>query len=148
MSGGTIVIWKSSRFLGQTVFQNDYAMSIEFVSTMLGASWILSNIYAPCMTEGKYQFLDWLHNVKMLDNCDWLLVGDFNLIRRSLDRNKPGGNVQEMPKFNAAISNLRLQELNIIGSKYNGLTNKPPLFLRGLTGFLPRSLGSQTTQDQ
>jgi exonuclease III len=123
LSGGTIVIWKSSRFLGQTIFQNDYAMSIEFTSTMSGASWVLTNIYAPCTTDGKQQFLDWLHNVDMPDDCDWLLVGDFNLIRRPTDRNRTGGNVQEMLGFNNAISNLRLQELNLIGSKFTW-TNK------------------------
>jgi hypothetical protein len=29
-SGGTIIIWKSSRFPGRVVFQNNYAMSVEF----------------------------------------------------------------------------------------------------------------------
>jgi hypothetical protein len=34
-------------------------MSIEFESTLSGVSWIITNIYAPCITEGKEQFLDW-----------------------------------------------------------------------------------------
>jgi hypothetical protein len=46
-SGGTIIIWKSSRFLGQVSFQNEYAMSIEFVSSLSGAAWTLTNVYAP-----------------------------------------------------------------------------------------------------
>jgi endonuclease/exonuclease/phosphatase family metal-dependent hydrolase len=57
------------------------------------------------------------------DDCDWLVVGDFNLIRRPTNRNKPSGNVQEMLAFNAAISNLRLQELKLMGSIYTW-TNK------------------------
>jgi hypothetical protein len=28
--------------------------------------------------------------VDMADDCDWLLVGDFNLVRKPTDRNKPG----------------------------------------------------------
>jgi hypothetical protein len=54
---------------------------------------------------------------------DWLLVGDFNLIRRPSDRNKPKGNVQEMFRFNEVISNLRLQELLLQGHKFTW-TNK------------------------
>jgi hypothetical protein len=44
----------------------------------------------------------------MLDDCDWILVRDFNLIRRPSDRNKLGENVQEMLAFNDAISCLGL----------------------------------------
>jgi hypothetical protein len=38
LSGETIIFWKSSRFIGRVVFQNDFAMSVEFISTMSGAS--------------------------------------------------------------------------------------------------------------
>jgi hypothetical protein len=57
------------------------------------------------------------------DDCDWLVVGDFNLIHHPSDRNKPGGNVQNMLQFNAAISNLRLEEIKLIGNKFTW-TNK------------------------
>jgi hypothetical protein len=75
-------------------------MSIEFVSTVSGASQVLTNIYAPCTPEGKIEFLDWFANIDMSDETDWLIVGDFNLIRRQDDRNRPGGNIQEMMAFN------------------------------------------------
>jgi hypothetical protein len=32
----------------------------------------------------------------MLDYSDWLIMGDFNFIRKPLDRNKPVGNINEM----------------------------------------------------
>jgi exonuclease III len=35
-SRGSIIIWKSSRFSGQVIAQNDYAMSVEFSSRSLG----------------------------------------------------------------------------------------------------------------
>jgi exonuclease III len=37
-SGGTVVIWKSSRFNGHDITQNSDAMSLEFVSTLHGCS--------------------------------------------------------------------------------------------------------------
>lgn len=61
-------------------------------------------------------FLQWFTN--MDDEDDWLIVGDFNLIRNEASRNKPGGNINEMMSFNAAISNLRLVELPRHGKKY------------------------------
>jgi hypothetical protein len=52
------------------VFQNSYAMSVEFTSLFLGASWILSNIYSPCTPEGRQSFLDWFHNVEVPMDTD------------------------------------------------------------------------------
>jgi exonuclease III len=122
-SGCTIVIWKSSRFSGQVILQNEYSMNKEFPSVYSSATWILTNIYAPCSPEGKQEFLEWLHNIEMPDENDWLLVGDFNLIRCPSDRNKPSGNAQDKLKFNAAISNLRLKELRLNGNGFTW-TNK------------------------
>jgi exonuclease III len=47
-SGGTIVCWKSSRFIRSVAFQNSFAMSLEFCSVLSGASWYLTNLYKPC----------------------------------------------------------------------------------------------------
>jgi hypothetical protein len=110
-------------------------MSVEFISVMSGASWTLSNIYAPCTNEGRQRLLDLLHDMDMADDCDWLLVGDFNLIRRPSDRNKPRGNVQDMLRFNAAISNQRLEELKLMGNKFTW-TNKQVSPLLEKTGLV------------
>jgi endonuclease/exonuclease/phosphatase family metal-dependent hydrolase len=48
----------------------------------------------------------------------WLLVGDFNLIRRPEDRNKAGGDINLMLKLNEAISNLDLVEIPLHGLLY------------------------------
>jgi hypothetical protein len=51
------------------------------------------------------------------------VIGDFNLIRKPKDRNKPGGNVSEMVDFNAAINRHGLKELRLNGAKFTW-TNK------------------------
>jgi exonuclease III len=35
-SGGTIIIWKRLKFVGHTMFPNNYAMSVELTSTLNG----------------------------------------------------------------------------------------------------------------
>jgi len=57
-SGGTIVIWKSSLFSSTTIFHNEFCMSIEFTLMHNNDSWILSNIYAPCVATEKRIFLN------------------------------------------------------------------------------------------
>jgi hypothetical protein len=74
-------------------------MTVEFASTYSNAVWLLTNVYAPCTTEGRHDFINWLHNVDMPDNVDWLLTGYFNLIRRPSDRNRPGGTHTRYDEF-------------------------------------------------
>lgn len=92
-SGGILVAWKSSSFTGTVLFQNQFSISVEFISALNNDTWVLTSVYGPCDPEGKLIFLDWLENIQMPDDVDWLLLGDFNLIRRPENRNRPGGNV-------------------------------------------------------
>jgi hypothetical protein len=47
----------------------------------------------------------------MSPEIDWLVLGDFNLIRKLEDRNKPGADLSNMFKFNDAISHLEINEI-------------------------------------
>jgi hypothetical protein len=58
-----MIIWKSNKFSGGVIFQNAYAMSIEFSFTMSNAQWVHTNVYVPCTPEGKEEFLDWFQVV-------------------------------------------------------------------------------------
>jgi hypothetical protein len=105
-SGGAIVIWKSSLFHGTLVFHNSYAISIDFASRHNDAHWLLTNIYAPCTSSGKHQFLDWFMNIQMPDNISWIVVGDFHFYRSSDDLIRPSGDISDMLLFNEAINYL------------------------------------------
>lgn len=112
------MLWKSTLFSGSCVFQNSYALSVEFVSLHNGSTWLLTNVCAPCTPFGKREFLSWFRNIQMPDLVDWLIVGDFNLYRNLEDRNKPGPDVQEMLLFNEAICKLGLIELPLKGERF------------------------------
>jgi hypothetical protein len=64
-----------------------------------------------------------------------LLVRDFNLIRRLSDRNKLGGNIQDMLRFNDAISNLRLEELQLVGNRFTWSNMQSSPLLESLEWF-------------
>lgn len=115
--------WDANKFQGEPIFQNNFAHSTELHCKLSGDSWILTNIYAPCTPDRKIEFLDWFKRILMPDDEKWLIVGDFNLLRKLEDRNKPGGSVQEMLLFNEAISCLRLTEIPLKGVKFKW-TNK------------------------
>jgi hypothetical protein len=89
-SGGILTAWKGSLFSGELIFSNEFTISVEMTSLLNNESWVLTNVYGPCSTEGKRQFTDWLKQIQMPDEIDWLIVEDFNLMRKPEDRNKAG----------------------------------------------------------
>jgi mannosylglycoprotein endo-beta-mannosidase len=130
-SGGILTAWKSSTFEGHLAFTNDFAISVEFTSKLNNDNWVLTGIYSPCTAEGKRAFLEWFKEIQMPPEVDWLVVGDFNLIRKPEDRNREGGDVNEMFSFNEAINKLGIIELPLHGRRFIW-TNKqfPPLLER------------------
>lgn len=117
-SGGILTVWCSSHFSGEILLQNKYAISVLLQSTRCESCWTLTNIYAPCQDDKKLEFLAWLDGTHIPEDADWLIVGDFNLIRSLENMNKPEGNISEIMQFNAVISNLGLVDIPLKGRKY------------------------------
>ena len=77
-SGGLLTIWKSSVFSGTVISSDLFALAIDFVSTQSSQRWTLVNVYGPCTGTDRDVFTQWLYNVQIPNNQDWLLLGDFN----------------------------------------------------------------------
>jgi hypothetical protein len=77
-----------------------------------------SNIYGPSSSPKKSASISWLYNFDMTILEDWILVGDFNLIRSTYDRNKPGVNVGDMLLFNDLIQHLDLVDIPFSGRQF------------------------------
>jgi hypothetical protein len=114
---------------------NYFTLSVELTSKLNNQTWILTNVYAPCTSEGKRDFLNWFKNIHMPDNIDWLIVGDFNLLRSPDNRNRPEGDTQEMFLFSTAISSLGLVELLLQGRKFTWSNKQDPPLLERLDWF-------------
>lgn len=111
------------------------------MSSFWGEMWVLTNIYGPCTSEVKVQFIEWFRDIDMPNDIDWILLGDFNLIRYPHNRNKLGGGVNLMLAFNEAISNLRLTELPLNGQKYTWTNKQENPLLQGWIGSSPQHPG-------
>ena len=48
-------------------------------------------MYGPCDQAGRDTFVNWLYNLSIPFDENWLLLGDFNFIRSMDNRNLPGG---------------------------------------------------------
>jgi hypothetical protein len=49
-----------------------------------------------------------------------MFIGDFNFYRSMENRNRDGGNMQDIMVFNEVISNIGLQEIPLKGRSYTG----------------------------
>lgn len=95
-SGGLIIIWNSSVLDGVMVQANTYAITVNFHNRLDNKNFHLTNVYGPSVSSEKIAFITWLINLDTSSFDDWLLAGDFNLIRSAENRNKPGGDLGEM----------------------------------------------------
>jgi len=92
--------------------------------------WILTCVYGPCTTDRKQTFVQLMENIYTPEGVDWIILGDFNLMRKPENRNKPRGNLSKMLMFNDAISRLGLNEIKLQGRKFtwSNLQQPSPLF--------------------
>ena len=117
-SGGILLGWNNSVFSGEVIEINKFSISVNFSSTHNGHNWTLTTVYGPCQGPERDEFVHWLNNMHIDDEANWMLVGDFNFYRSLSDRNKSGGNMNDLMIFNEVINNLGLLEIPLKGRKH------------------------------
>jgi hypothetical protein len=128
-SCGIIMIWNSAVFVGVLVEIKRFVIVINFTSTHNSDNWKMVTVYGPCKGLKRDEFFQWLYNLVIHVDSLWLLLGDFDFIRSIENRNKPGGDINEMFLFNDIIGHLGLIELTLKGRLYtwSNMQNEPLL---------------------
>ena len=128
-SRGILVLWNSSHCSGQVMDIQLFAVFLNFTSVHNGDSWNLVSVYGPCQEPARSSFVEWLRNLVIDDEDNWIILSDFNFYRSMKNRNKQGGNVQDTLIFNDLIGHLGLIELPLKGRAYtwSNMQNDPLL---------------------
>jgi hypothetical protein len=134
-SGGIIIVWNSSVFSGVLMDSQRFGLIFNFTSTHNSANWTLVSVYGPCQGTDRDNFVDWLYNIQIPPDHNWLILGDFNFIRSPDNRNKPGGDINDMFLFNEVTGHLGLLELQLIGRKYTWSNKQSAPLLEQLDWF-------------
>ena len=115
-------------FVGTPWYVDSFAVGVSFVATQSSDSWKLINVYGPCSGQRRVDFTNWLFDLHIPDDENWLILGDFNFIRSTNNRNKPGGDAADMLLFNEIIRAQSLMELPVKGRTYtwNNMQDDPP----------------------
>jgi len=106
-------------FDDSVVHTNSYAVTVKLLSRLDNKTIHVTNIYGPASSPQNMGFITWLMNFDTSDFDDWVLGGDFNLIRHPENRNKPGGDLTEVNLFNEAISDLDLIDIPFSGRNFS-----------------------------
>ena len=89
VSAGMVVIWYSSFFIGNLIEAKPYGIIVKFQSKHTSESWFPVSIYGPCQGSARDDFVEWLYNLDIQVEENWLLLGDFNFMRSIENRNQP-----------------------------------------------------------
>jgi len=116
-SGGILVAWRHE--LGPaTAFRSDtFSLSVQF-SPASSQAWWLTCVYGPQGDDNKILFIQEIRTVRAACPGPWLLLGDFNLITNSEDKNSGTVNRAMMGRFRRLISDLELKDLPLLGRKF------------------------------
>jgi hypothetical protein len=117
-SRGILVGWNGSVFNGNTLFSSKFAITIQFTSMNNADQWNLTTVYGPCHGQERQNFVNWLNNIHIADQDNWMFIGDFNFYRSLENRNRQGANINDIIIFNEIISNLNLHEIPLKGRNY------------------------------
>jgi hypothetical protein len=117
-SGGILLGWNDAIFKGEVNWCQDFAITVNFISRHTNQKWKLTIVYGPCHGERRDMFVQWLYDLHLDSEEDWMLVGDFNFYRSSQDRNRGRGNYNDMEIFNSIISHHGLMEIPLKGRNF------------------------------
>ena len=110
-SGVILMGWNSSLLEGEVIHNLRFAVTVKFTSKHDKSVWFLTTVCGPCSGPERDNFVNWLNNLQIQDDDDWMLIGDFNFYRTLENRNREGGNMNDIFIFNEIISNLGLLEI-------------------------------------
>jgi hypothetical protein len=80
--------------------------------------WSITGVYGPQEDADKYLFAQELRSIKPLVSDKWLLLGDFNLIKKAEDKSNNNLNLRLMGCFKAAIDDLELREFQLHSRRF------------------------------
>ncbi|CAN6270194.1 unnamed protein product [Urochloa humidicola] len=106
--GGILTAWNNNNFSLTTYIHRTHSLTTHLTSTSSDYSLFVTNVYAPTDHRDTDIFLLELLEVATYISGPWLLIGDFNLTRSSLDKNTSPFNHTLAAAFNSVIDQLGL----------------------------------------
>jgi exonuclease III len=122
--GGLINAYSSRLFSFKSSEKRSYTLTLRLQTFISPTDIWVTNVYAPTDHTLKQSFLDELQNIQPPPHTPWIILGDFNLMRYSTDKNQNNFRKNEADLFNDAINQLSLIELPLMDRAFTWSNNK------------------------
>lgn len=117
-SGGILLAICDNHFELHPPRLTDHTLTCTISSRSENISWDLTGVYGPQADTDKIDFLADLEGLQNLTLNSWLILGDFNLIRRANEKNQGPMNKNMIQRFNHTINHLQFLELELQGRRF------------------------------
>jgi hypothetical protein len=107
-SGGILVAWRSASWPVSSSNISSFSVSIKLKPASGGLEWWLTGVYGLAHDADKAEFLAELHDLRLVRLGPLILLGDFNMIFRSEDKNNGCLNGRLMGQFHHFIDDAAL----------------------------------------
>lgn len=108
--GGILVAWDTT-VMDIDSFVRDTNCLSGMVHNKDGTNWWITVVYGPQGDELKIEFLDELRARREACHGPWMVLGDFNMILRAMEKNNLNLNRRIMRKFREFVEEHELKEL-------------------------------------
>lgn len=116
--GGVLISWRESRYRYIHHEVLTYCVSVRLEDTMTGTEIVCTAVYGPSRSAQRDHFFNELHQAKPIDDCPWIVCGDFNVTLQSQDRNLPNSDWRGPLEFHNLLIELELSNLPMRGRNY------------------------------
>jgi exonuclease III len=135
-SGGLLVGFDSDMFDVREKELGEFMIRLLVIQKDSGFIWNFINVYGAAQNDQKQNFLSELSSFCSKCSHPLLIGGDFNILRRESDKNKPGGTNKWSALFNSIIDVHDLIELDLSGRHFTWSNNRNPPTFEKLDRFL------------
>lgn len=116
--GGILLACNDNYFSLSNVLRKQYSLTATVTMKNDGIAWTITVVYGPQQDAQKIEFITELQEIKQLVMSPWLLIGDFNLIYKTSDKNNSRLNRSMMQRFKGTLDRSELKELPLSGRKF------------------------------
>lgn len=96
----------------------EFSVTGTITDSSNSSSWSITAVYGPQSDDDKIRFLHELRLIQPTVLDKWMILGDFNLICRTSEKNNPNVNLRMLGRFRNLIDGLELKDLPLPGRRF------------------------------